>query len=604
MKFENISGKKSLIARFSAIMLALLPHHNGAISRKQFNDTANTLPIFLIFQIGAAWFACQIMQKDDPFAMCNIWLAAVVAISIGFMLVYRKLQTTESSAPNFERLLKISPIGSTLLALLWCMPIFFSTSIAEQELRFLLFTLALMVMVIGISSMVRLPLAAILFAATISAAICFNGAAVIGKYAAIGTTLAIVFAMGLICVIVISHESFVRHTIIEIESAKQNDVIKLLLNDFERDTSDWLWETDFFGKLVYFSPRLATVFGIKAEAMYGQEFVDFLESDSKKNENDSLSSMMANQINIIDQNFESQINEKIHHWQISAHPLKNDRGRFSGYRGVGRDVTIQFNHDAQIQKAKDEAESANAIKSQFLAVISHELRTPINAIVGFSEVLNSDQGESLPLSNRREYLATVQESARHLQGLINDILDATRIERGSMQLDDQHIDAAELVETAVKICRTQATRGHISLVAHVIDDVLINGDLTRLKQVILNLLSNAIKFSPEGGIVNIDMQRGSTHQLIISIRDAGVGIKPEDVDRVFETFAQAEQGADRRFGGMGLGLAIARKIARLHGGDVTLDGASGIGTEANLIMPSERVRWPKARSKTATSVAA
>ena len=604
MEFENISGRKSFIARFSAIVMALLPHHNSAISRKQFNDTANTLPIFLIFQIGAAWFACQIMQKGDPFAMCNIWLAAVVAISVGFMLIYRKLQTTEGSTRDYEKLLKISPLGSTLLAFLWCMPIFMSTSIAEQELRFLLFSLALMVMVIGISSMVRLPLAAILFAATISAAICFYGAAVVGQYYVTGATIAAVFALGLICVITISHESFVRHTIIEIENAKQNDVIKLLLNDFERDTSDWLWETDSFGKLIYFSPRLATVFGFKPETMYGQKIVDLLECDSKKSENASLSSLMANQINIIDQNFESQINGKIHHWQISAHPLKNDRGQYSGYRGVGRDVTIQYNHDTQIQKAKDEAESANASKSQFLAVISHELRTPINAIVGFSEVLNSDQGESLPLSNRREYLATVQESARHLQGLINDILDATRIERGSMQLDDQHIDAAELVETAVKICRTQATRGHISLVAHVIDDVLINGDLTRLKQVVLNLLSNAIKFSPEGGIVNIDMQRGPTRQLIISIRDAGVGIKPEDVERVFEPFAQAEQGADRKFGGMGLGLAIARKIARLHGGDITLEGEVGIGTEAKITQPHDRVRWPKSGTKPATSVAA
>ena len=604
MKSEDISGGQSRIARLRSMASTLLPQQNTSIARKQFKDIVNTLPIFLIFQIAAALATSTIIDNEIPGAIGKTWFSATAIVTMAILLFFKFAQRGQNNFEKFNFFLKTSPVGSVLLALLWAMPPFVAHIIADRDVVFLLFAIVLMVMVIGASSIVRLPIAAISFVFTITTSICINMPFVAVPLFALGFSMACAFALGLISIIALSHESFIRNTNIEIDSAKQSDVIKLLLNDFERGTSDWLWETDTEGKLVYFSPRLATVFGQQPEGIYGKKISHLLETETQRMSELSLAKRMSQEIAIIDQTIEFSINGNVEHYQITAHPLKNQQNKFSGYRGVGRDVTVQFNHDAQIKKAKEDAETANASKSQFLAVISHELRTPINAIVGFSEVLNSDQGESLPISNRREYLATVQESARHLQGLINDILDATRIERGTMQLDDQYIDAAELVETAVKICRTQATRGNISMVAHVVDDVLINGDLTRLKQVVLNLLSNAIKFSPEGGIVNIDMQRGPDHQMIISIRDAGVGIKPEDAERIFEPFAQAEQGADRKFGGMGLGLAIARKIARLHGGDITLEGEVGLGAEAKITMPKDRVRWSKANPKSATSVAA
>jgi signal transduction histidine kinase len=299
-----------------------------------------------------------------------------------------------------------------------------------------------------------------------------------------------------------------------------------------------------------------------------------------------------------------RVAEKKQYWKITGRPLRDDRDRFTGYRGVGRDITHQHDAEIEIRNAKDLAEQASAAKSQFLAVISHELRTPINAIVGFSEVLNSSHGESLPSVNRKDYLNTILESAKHLQGLINDVLDATRIERGTLQLTEQDNDAAELVEVAIKICRDQATTGKISIVAHVSEDVIVTGDMTRLKQVILNLLTNAIKFSPEGGVVNIDMQRRNDGALTISVRDAGVGISAADAERVFEPFVQADGSITRRFGGMGLGLSIARRIARMHGGDVTLSGEVGVGTDARLILPAARVRWPKKSQAVSGKVAA
>jgi signal transduction histidine kinase len=184
----------------------------------------------------------------------------------------------------------------------------------------------------------------------------------------------------------------------------------------------------------------------------------------------------------------------------------------------------------------------------------------------------------------------VLSGARHLQAVINDILDATRIEKGTMTLVEQETDAAEVAEVALKMCRDQAQIADVTLVAKLVDGVEIKGDSTRIKQVLLNLVTNAIKFSPVGGYVNAKHHDGG---LKIIVKDAGIGIKPEDLARVFEPFVQADQGTARRFGGIGLGLAIARKIARLHGGDIVLESQPGAGTAAHFVLPASRVTWPE-----------
>ena len=250
------------------------------------------------------------------------------------------------------------------------------------------------------------------------------------------------------------------------------------------------------------------------------------------------------------------------------------------------------------------SENANLAKSNFLAAMSHELRTPINAIVGFCEILNAPQSEMLTSESKKNYLNTIIENANHLQSMINDILDVSRFERGSFQLVEQSNDVAEIVEAALKKCQGVAERGRISIVAHLIDDVSVQGDLLRLKQIVQNLLTNAIKFSPEGSIVNIDMQRGPDLEFILAIRDAGIGMSDEDALRAFDSFVQLDEGATRRFDGMGLGLSIARRIARLHGGDVTLNGKLGIGTEAKLTLPASRISWSANKLKSKEQVAA
>jgi signal transduction histidine kinase len=227
----------------------------------------------------------------------------------------------------------------------------------------------------------------------------------------------------------------------------------------------------------------------------------------------------------------------------------------------------------------------------------------LNAIVGFAELLGSPQSESLGDDSRAEHLRTILDSSRHLQSLISDILDASRIEKGTMTLAEQETDAAELVEVAVKMCRDAAERTDATVIARIVDGVELRCDITRVKQVLINLITNALKFSPAGGYVNVGFERLKSDGLAIYVRDSGVGIAKADQERIFEPYVQADEGTARRFGGAGLGLAIARRIAMLHGGNVTIESEPGVGTTARLVLPPERIGWPEPETAAASRAA-
>jgi signal transduction histidine kinase len=590
--------------RLSRVIAAYASLPNARSASRQLNELTRTIPSFLFFHLTAAVSVNVMVYSQVPQVILGLWQAVVMLTAGVFIWAIRQGHKTGFVGENAESILKVSPLIGVILVFAWISPTLVFSHYASFDQSLGLFWISFAIMATGAISLVRLPAAAIIFSALMTIAMAYGAVSILHVATAMASIVGAFFVVAVVGAIVTQHYTFLRQIEAEEKIKHQSDVIKLLLNDFESGSSDWIWETDNTGKLVYFSPRLAAIFNKKIADIYGQQFSKLFTTEAERQELEPLDVLMASRQIISDQVYQTELDGLKQTWQISGHPLATEQFDFSGYRGVGRDVTKQVKHDQEIRKAKEEAEKANASKSQFLAVISHELRTPINAIVGFSEVLNSAQGETLPLASQHEYLTTILESARHLQGLINDILDATRIERGTLQLADQEIDAAELVETAVRICRSHATKNKITLIAHVVDEVSIIGDLTRLKQVILNLITNAIKFSPQDGIVNIEMQRGAQSSLLIAIRDAGIGIKPEDVERVFEPFAQGDEGLTRQYGGMGLGLAIARKIARLHGGEVTLNGEQGIGTEAVITMPKARVRWPTSLKKPEASVAA
>ena len=573
------------------------------LGQRQLMETVRTLPILIMFHLCVATAISILAGSHIEPQVLHGWQAAVLLSAMLLMLLVYVARKPQGFASFSRVMMIVSPVIGLVLGLTWMIPLLIFADQVPIAVLQVIEIMEATVVAIAMICLIRLPLASLMFYGTVAAGTLWNfhmDATPGHSYLAFGALCA--FLLALFSALGLIHGNFITHWRTEKSLLRQTQVVKLLLNDYENASRDWLWEVDNEFRLTHFSDQVVQQAQWSRGELENAAVTEVLGLCAESTRQ-LVSHMTAGDI-VKDLLSNARIGKEERLWSITARPVFSDLGEPLGYRGVAKDVTLAHAQERQLREAKEEAERANLAKSQFLAVISHELRTPINAIVGFTEILSSAQSDFLPAAKRRDYLNTIMESARHLEGLINDVLEATRMERALLNLDEERYDAAEVVEIAMKICRDHALSAKISIIGHVIEDVEITGDITRLKQVILNLLTNAIKFSPEGGIVNVDMQRGPDQQLLIRIRDAGIGISGEDAKRVFEPFVQVENGSDRRFGGMGLGLSIARKIARLHGGDVTLSGDLGIGTEACFSLPSSRVRWPKPSAVRAGAVAA
>jgi two-component system cell cycle sensor histidine kinase PleC len=241
-------------------------------------------------------------------------------------------------------------------------------------------------------------------------------------------------------------------------------------------------------------------------------------------------------------------------------------------------------------RGRDQAEAASLAKSQFLANMSHELRTPLNAILGFSELIASRMFEK-ETERVHEYATLINSSGRHLLALINDILDLARIEAGRWKLEEDEIDLYRLSEDALQLVAWRARDNGARLENLIdIDTPRIYADERAIKQILLNLLSNAVKFTPEHGRVSAFARLAEDGALVFGVEDTGVGIAPEDVGKVFDTFGQGKHDIKLADRGTGLGLAIVKGLAEAHGGQVVLESQLGKGTRVSVTIPATRVR--------------
>jgi two-component system cell cycle sensor histidine kinase PleC len=241
--------------------------------------------------------------------------------------------------------------------------------------------------------------------------------------------------------------------------------------------------------------------------------------------------------------------------------------------------------ERQFVEAKNTAESANRAKSDFLANMSHELRTPLNAIIGFSEIMMQETLGPLGHVSYREYVRDVRESGIHLLKIINDILDLSKIEVGQLQLNDTPIDLREAIECCMRIVRERAAGAGIELIADLATDLpTINADERMVKQMMLNLLANAIKFTPKGS-VRIVAGCAEDQGIFIRVIDTGIGIAAKDIEKAMQPFVQIDSSLQRKYTGTGLGLPLARSMAELHGGRLTIESEVGIGTTVTLFFP-------------------
>jgi PAS domain S-box-containing protein len=358
----------------------------------------------------------------------------------------------------------------------------------------------------------------------------------------------------------------------DITSRKQTDIElrqkNAILDVINKSVPAPIFVKDRQGRIIYANPATLEVLGKSAAEVIGYRDCDLypnLEDAARVMKNDRRI-MESGQMEVVEESPDG-----IRTFLGMKVPYRNEAGEVIGLIGISNDITdrVQLERDRervlqQEQAARETAENANRIKDEFLAVLSHELRSPLNPILGWTRLL---QNSKLDAARQREALATIERNAKLQTQLIDDLLDISRIMQGKLSLTVTPVNLTFVITAAVETVRLAAEAKNIQILLNLPAATPLSGDAARLQQVVWNLLTNAIKFTPSGGQVTIEL-RQLDHFAQICVTDTGKGIDPQFLPHVFEYFRQADATTTRKFGGLGLGLAIVRQIVEMHGGTV------------------------------------
>jgi len=277
---------------------------------------------------------------------------------------------------------------------------------------------------------------------------------------------------------------------------------------------------------------------------------------------------------------------KNHKFIVNCSPVAGPTGKAGGVLVSLDDVTLLEEKEQELLRSKEEAEAANHAKSDFLSNMSHEIRTPMTAILGFTEVLK--RGYSRDQASSEKYLNTISRSGKHLLGLINDILDLSKVESGALEVECIECPVHTVIQDIVQVLGVKAEEKDIYLRVEYPESLPehIKSDPARLRQIITNLVGNAIKFTESGGVtISCRIVKAKNKdQLAIDVSDTGIGMTPEQADSIFEAFVQADSTITRRFGGTGLGLSISRDLSQALGGDIKVSSKVGSGSTFTVVI--------------------
>jgi PAS domain S-box-containing protein len=353
-----------------------------------------------------------------------------------------------------------------------------------------------------------------------------------------------------------------------------------------------IWSATPDGNIDYLSEQWADYVGMPPEQLYDWNWQQVVHpEDLPKTTQDWEHSLQTGAPIEIQHRFRYHTGEW--RWQlVRGIAIKDERGQVTKWVGTCTDIqnevdikiALEASYKTEQQArsnaeaAREEAERANRIKDEFLAVLSHELRSPLNPILGWTKLL---QSQKFSQAETAQALETIERNAKLQAQLIEDLLDVSRILRGKMVLNLSPVNLVNTIEAAIETVRLAAeTKGvhiHVNLQR---DSGYISGDTARLQQIIWNLLTNAVKFTPQGGKVEVRLRHGEGYAQI-QVQDTGKGIKPDFLPYIFDSFRQEDGAITRKFGGLGLGLAIARHLTEQHGGTITVE-SSGEGQGATF----------------------
>ncbi|QKQ76333.1 PAS domain-containing protein [Nostoc sp. TCL240-02] len=370
------------------------------------------------------------------------------------------------------------------------------------------------------------------------------------------------------------------------EALRQSEEFKNRILD---SSSDCIKVLSLDGRLLYMNTGGLCLMEIDDLNCYlNTEWLGFWEGSSRQQAEEALATTKTGEVSIF-RGYCPTAKGTPKWWEVVVSPILDASGQLERILLISRDITdrkqAEIERDRLFkleQAARAEAERANRIKDEFLAVLSHELRSPLNPILGWTKLLQTRKFSETKMA---EALATIERNAKLQTQLIDDLLDLAKILRGKLSIDAAPVNLAFVIESAIDTVNTAALSKSIMLHSILPNIGQISGDSNRLQQIVWNLLSNAIKFTPKGGRVEIRLEQVDEQAHII-VRDTGKGISSDFLPYIFESFRQEDVSITRKYGGLGLGLAIVRQLVEAHGGTITADSpGEGLGATFTVQLP-------------------
>lgn len=356
--------------------------------------------------------------------------------------------------------------------------------------------------------------------------------------------------------------------------------------DFAEISSDWFWETDRGGGISYISASFTKTLNKRSGEIYGRTLAETATEDTNAPKWHGFNDVIEQRRQFRDFRYDIELQPSVRKTvSINGRPFYDEAGTFIGYRGTGADVTNERLIAEARNEALQRAEHANRTKSEFLATMSHEFRTPLNAIIGFSSLLALPNTRAMAVERLTDYSGAIQESGQHMLELVNDILDISAIEAGKRTLTLEEVSIGAVFTHCISQVEGLAKSKAITIATSVemASDLMI-ADERSIRQILLNLLSNAVKFTPGGGTIRCAAEADG-NEVIFRIEDSGVGIPKDRLPTIAEPFSHSSIHPHVAKEGTGLGLSIVRSLAHLLGGTFMIDSEVGTGTCVTVILP-------------------